>query len=417
MEYPRLQAKPLVPLFLTIFTDLLGMGIVIPVLAAVFLDPAGGIFDPSVPFATRALYLGLVTAAYPLAQFFGAPIFGALSDRHGRKPILAISIIGTAVSLALFAIAVIIHSLPLMFVARLLDGFTGGNISVAQSALADMSTPKTKARNFALIGIAFGLGFILGPVAGGKFSDPSLVSWFSYSVPFWVASLLSVLNAVSLSVWFKETLRERREARVSLWTGFRNLRQAWRMDNLRLLFATVLFYYFGFSFFTQFYQVFLIEKFGFTEGDVGNMFGYIGLLIAAAQVALVRPLSKRHRPQAIFSIAPVLLAAGFMLLLVPDTAVGLYLMLLAVALPAGLAMPNLTAIVSEQAGDDSQGEIMGINQSVNAIAQTIPPVIAGIIASISVSLPIIVAGGATLIAWAIFFFGFRRAKREVFHEA
>ena len=150
----------------------------------------------------------MLIASYPLAQFFGAPILGALSDKHGRKKIILISLIGTFFGYLLFAYGIITKNVTLLFASRMLDGFTGGNISTIMSAIADVSTVKDKTKNFGMIGMAFGLGIILGPFIGGNLADPNNVSWFNHSTPFWFAALICLFNIALVVFNFKETCKK-----------------------------------------------------------------------------------------------------------------------------------------------------------------------------------------------------------------
>ena len=178
----NIKKNAIIPIFFTIFLDLLGLGIVIPVLPAVILNPAAGLLPMDYAFAVRTMIYGFLIASYPLAQFFGAPILGTLADRYGRKKLLTVSLLGTMLGYALFAIGIVTGNIFLLFGSRLLDGFTGGNISIAQSAIADISDETNKSRNFGLIGMAFGLGFIIGPYIGGKLSE-SRIRFFHETVP------------------------------------------------------------------------------------------------------------------------------------------------------------------------------------------------------------------------------------------
>ena len=177
------ERKLLIPVFLTVFIDLLGATIVLPILAPLFLDFQHGIMPMAVQAGTdmaavtreRTILFGLLIASFPLAQFFGAPLLGTWADRVGRKKVLSISLLGTLIGYILFALGIHYKLVWLLFFARILDGFTGGNISIAFSAISDVSTPESKTRNFGLIGMAFGLGFIIGPYIGGKLADPGVV--------------------------------------------------------------------------------------------------------------------------------------------------------------------------------------------------------------------------------------------------
>ena len=393
---------PLATIFFTVFIDLVGVGIIIPVIAPLFLNQDYGILSANSSFATRTIMLGLLTASYPFAQFFGAPILGALSDKYGRKKILIASLFGTFFGYLLFTYGIIAKSLTLLFLSRILDGFTGGNISIALSAISDVSDPKEKAKNFGLVGMAFGLGFIIGPYIGGKLSDPTVFHLFNFSTPFVFAATLCYINIIMVLLRFKETLPSSRHVELSLTTGFKNIAKALKMPGLRTTFIAIFFFTFGFNFFTQFFQVFLIEKFHFTQGQIGDLFAYIGIWIAFSQGFITRGLSKKMAPAKILSFSLLFLGIALFALLLPSQAIYLYCVLPFVAIFNGLSQPNSTAVVSSLADKTMQGEILGINQSFQSLAMTIPPIIAGFIVSINRNLPITVAGISMLVSWLIF---------------
>lgn len=404
--------KSILPIFFTVFLDLLGLGIVIPILPAVILDPGNGVLPMNFSFSSRTLVYGFLIASFPLAQFFGAPILGTLADKKGRKKLLTISLLGTLVGYVLFAVGVIEKNIYLLFMGRILDGFTGGNISIAQSAIADISDEKTKSRNFGLVGMAFGLGFIIGPYIGGKLSDPSIISWFNYATPFWLSVILSSINIILVLLRFEETLVVKRNVKVNVFSGVRNIQKAFTLKRVRVMFLVVFLLTVGFNFFTQFFQVFLIGKFKFNQSQIGDLFAYIGLWSAIAQGGLLRPLSKKFSPRNILSYSIILLAATFPVLLIPDKAIYLYMIIPFVAAFQGLTNPNATAIVSNLTEKDKQGEILGINQSIQSLAQAIPPIIAGFVTSININMPIIFAAISTIMAWLVFKFIFAAKRKE-----
>ncbi len=408
--------RPILPLFLTVFIDMLGVGIAIPVLAAVFLNETGGALPAGTPFATRTLLYGILLAAYPIAQFFGAPVLGALSDHRGRKPILLLSLAGTGLGYLLFALGVMWQSLPLLFVSRILDGFTGGNIAIAMSAIADISDKENKTKNFGLMGTAFGLGFILGPFLGGELSSPDLVPWFSLATPFFATAILTFINVGLCAYFLPETLKNRVHTPLSFLTGIRNLGKAFTAPPIRTMFLVVFLLGLGFNFFTQFFQVFLIERFAFTEVDTGRLFGYIGIWIAFTQGVLTRPVSARYSSEAVIRIVSLGLAIMLFTLIFPTQSWTFYVLMPFIAICQGLLMPNLTSVVSNLAGPDAQGEIMGINQSVQSAAQSVPPLVAGVLTGVALELPILCGSVITLLAWAIFTYHFRRPhKGELVH--
>lgn len=395
-------------LFLVVFLDMIGVGIVIPILAPLMLDMSSEIVPAAWNLNVRNIALGLLIATYPALQFFGAPVLGALSDRFGRKPVLGFSLFGTMVGYLLFAYGLFTNQLWLLFASRALDGFTGGNISVAQSSIADMSKEKDKAKNFGMIGAAFGIGFILGPFLGGILSDPNIVSWFNRSVPFLFAAGLTALNLIILLTVYRETIKNRVMRKISIFMGFNNIGKAFRIRSLAKLFVVVGLFNLGFSFFTQFYPALLVTRFEFTESDIGALFGVIGLFLAINQGITTRFVARYLKPEQVLRFS--LLGVSLMLFIsaFPQNILMLYITQILITLPAALTFPNSTAMVSQICPKEKQGEILGINQSVSSAGHAIPPIIAGFIVAFGEMVPTLTASGIVFVAWALYMVFFRK---------
>jgi DHA1 family tetracycline resistance protein-like MFS transporter len=275
------------------------------------------------------------------------------------------------------------------------------------SSIADVSNDEEKVKRFGLIGMSFGLGIIIGPFLGGKLADSSLVPWFNFATPIWFAAILCLINIVLFIYLFKETLTSCKIAKVSLFTGFQHIKKAFTYKDLRVMFIFALLLSFGFSFFTQFFQVFLIEKFSYTESSIGTFFGFLGICIALSQGLIVRPVSKKFKPYQILSIATILLAITIALMVLPNKSLGLYLITPFMAVANGLILPNMNALISNLSSKENQGEIIGINQSFQSLGMAIPPLLAGFIATIHYSLPIIVGSILVFGAWLVFMIFFR----------
>jgi DHA1 family tetracycline resistance protein-like MFS transporter len=410
----RIQARLLIPVILTVFIDQLGMGIVIPIAAPLLMDPSSGMFPSHASASTRSIILGLLLGSFSIAQFFGAPLLGSLSDRFGRKKLFLLSIAGTCVGYLFFARAISEKILWLCFVSRILDGFTGGNISIAMSAIADITAPRDRARNFGLIGMTFGLGFILGPFIGGKLADPSLVSWFSMATPYWFAAILSALNLIAIWLLFNETLQKPKKVTVSLLASFNYIRIALRDATLKRVLMVMFLVVFGFNFFTQFFQVFLIEKFRFNASGIANLFAFIGLCLALTQGLANGPLSRHFSPRKLVWISALLCGMTYPFLLLPSHGAAIYLVVPFIAFFTGINTPNMIAVISGMGGPEEQGVLLGIRQSVQALAMAIPPIIAGFITVIGISLPVWAAAICTLAGWLLFAKqGKKKAARQV----
>ena len=406
----KVKGNPLLAVFSTIFIDMLGVGILIPVFPLLVLPHSPYRITPTGwTIGDGFILLGWLSAVYPLAQFFAAPILGQLSDRYGRKIVLTVSIIGTSFAYALFAIGVATKNIPLMFLSRIVDGLTGGNISVAQAVIADISTPKNRAKNFGLVGAAFGLGFIFGPYVGGKLADPHVVSWFNASTAFWFAAILSAVNAFIVLKFLPETIRQKtNKFKLHILESFTNVIKAFTNSGLKNITPATFLFNAGFTFFTTFFAVFLAVRFGFSQGNTGDYFAYFGIWIAVVQGGLIGIVSKKFKDYQVlrysfFGAALTLLAY----LLIPNGQhKWLFVIPPILALFDGMSQAFLPSIVSRVTPKDIQGETLGINTSVSALAEAIPAIIAGYVATINTSATVITAsiliGAAGLVFWILF---------------
>lgn len=391
----KLKGKPLFVIFLTILIDMLGVGILVPVIPVLLADPSSKDFllPSTMTLDQGFVILGFLTAIYPIMQFLAAPILGQLSDKYGRRKLLAISLSGTAISYVLFAIGILTKNIPLLFISRGFDGITGGNIAVAQAATADITTPENRVKNFGLMGAAFGFGFVVGPYIGGKLSDPSFVSWFNAATPFWFAAILSFIDVLFVFFMFPETLKNLKKDVKIIWNkSVANIIRAANTKELRVVFASFFLANAGFTFFTTFASIFLINRFGFDQGNIGDYFAFIGLCSILSQVLVVGRLGKKFKEYQILKYSFFAWALVTLLFLLPRETWQLLLLTPLMPLAISLTQTNVTSLVSKSATAEIQGEILGINSSVMALAQSIPPILSGYIAaSLTEEAPLVVA--------------------------
>lgn len=395
------KRSPIFPILLTVFVDFLGISLIIPLLAPLLLDPGDMLIG--VDRETRNLVYGSLIACYSLFSFLFAPLLGKLSDRHGRKKVLSYSLFLTLAGYLVFATGIYMGELWLLFVGRSLSGIAAGNISVLYSAMADVSKPEEKAKNFGLVGAAFGSGFIIGPVLGGTLANSDLVPWFGYMTPFLFAAGLVVVNLVLVWVSFPETLKKfNKDAKFSLASGVQNLRKAFGNPKLRSIFMVTFLIGLGFTFFTEFIQPYLIDRYEYGEFEIGILFGFIGLWIVLTQGLILPKLVKKVKPKPLVLIFLPILAGSFLCMLIPGQGWGQYVVMPFVAIAYGIARPNITSMLSNSVPDDVQGEILGMDQSVNSLALLITPLIGGYVLNFGVRIPILIAAGAMFLAWITF---------------
>src|SRR6476660_352352 len=283
----RLVTRPLLIIFLTIFVNLVGFWIIIPLLPFY-----------AQTFGASPLVIGLLFASFSLSQLVAAPILGDLSDRWGRRPILIFSLLGTVVSFVMLALA---HGLAMLFAARIVDGLSGGNISTARAYVADITGPKDRARAYGLIGAAFGLGFIFGPALSG------LLAHISYTAPIWAAAALTLVATFMAYFWLPETVH-----RAAAGTGmpFRNLAAMMQRPGLRRMLVIDFVYWFAFAIFQTTFALFAARRFGFDAPQTGYFFAAFGVLGAGVQGALIRPIVARLGDKPTFIAGVVCAAVG-----------------------------------------------------------------------------------------------------------
>jgi len=351
--------SPLALIFGIVFIDLVGFGIVIPVLPLY-----------AERFGASPLVIGCLLGIYSAMQCLAAPLLGKLSDRVGRRPVLLLSIAGTAGGFLLMGLA---NTLGLLFAARIIDGATGGNISTAQAYIADVTPPEDRSRRMGLIGAAFGLGFIFGPAIGG------LLSRVSLAAPFFFAATLAAINMVAVFFFLPESLSpaERGRARdhVPLARIFQEAHA--RHRPLLLVLAIYFFVTVAFSLLTATYPLFTERQFGFHATENGYIFAAQGLLGAIIQGGLLGVLVHVLGDKGLTITGTAILAGSLFLLPMSSTVTVLFVTTAAVAIGHSLTMAPLNGLASNSVSQSAQGRVLGVMQSAASLARIIGPVLGG----------------------------------------
>jgi MFS transporter, DHA1 family, tetracycline resistance protein len=381
--------SPLVIIFLTVFIDLLGFGIIIPLLP---------FYAES--FGASALTIGLLGTSYSAMQFLFSPIWGRWSDRIGRKPIILVGLMGSCVSYLTLALA---PSLALIFVARLIGGIAGANIPTAQAYIADVTTPENRARGMGMVGAAFGLGFIFGPAIGG------MLSRVSPATPMWFASALCFANFVA--AWM--LLPESRHADESTKTLGRleAFRHALGRPTLLLVLALYFIVTLAFSGFEATFALFSEAKFGFNSSTIGFVFAFIGVVLATVQGVLVGRAVKRIGERRLIPAAIFAVALGLGLVPFVWSVPTLLGALGVLALGMGFNNPSLSSMVSRLADPNDQGGILGLASSLASLGRVVGPAWGGYLYdAYGMRTPYVSAAALMLIAFAVSVIGLRKVR-------
>lgn len=361
-------------MFLIIFLDLLGVGIIAPIAPFVVAR-----FEADGAFFGTALAVTLLTLSYSAAQFLATPVLGALSDRVGRRPVLLGSMIGTAAGYVLFALGATVGggSYWVVLGARVLDGATGGNISAAQAALADITPPAERAKAFGLVGAAFGLGFTLGPAIS------AMLSGFGPLAPVWASAGLAMVTSVLIAVYLPETLaREHRRAGRMTAADFNplgTLARAMMIAGLPVLLGVVFLVNFAHAEMRTTFALFLKEHLGMDQRHAGWMFAYVGLMAVLVQGVLVRKVEPALGARRTAVIGLPIAACGYGLIPLADSSWVMLGAITLMALGGGLAGPSISSMLSSSAGPEKQGTVLGASASVAALSLVVGPVAAGLL--------------------------------------
>jgi DHA1 family tetracycline resistance protein-like MFS transporter len=344
-------SRPLLVIFLTVFVNLVGFGIIIPLLPFY-----------AETFGASPLVIGLLFGAFSLAQLLAAPVLGVLSDRFGRRPMLIFSLIGTVISFVMLALA---QSLAMLFAARVIDGLSGGNITIARAYIGDVTEPAERPKAFGFLGAAFGLGFIVGPGLAGLFAH------ISYTAPIWAAAGVTLVATGMAWSWLPESVHRGSAAAVS---PLRALPEVLRRRYLRPLLVADFVYWSSFSVCTTTFALFASRRFGFNVTQTGYVLAAFGVLGVIVQAGLVGVAARVFGVVRTLLIGLVIAAAGWMLVAYSATVPMFLLSLIPAGVGVGLCNATIVTLVSHSASRDEQGTVQGAAGALESLGRTIGPV-------------------------------------------
>ena len=377
----RHERSPLFILFLTVLIDLIGFGIIIPILPLY-----------AEQFKASPIAIGWLTGIYSGMQIIFTPILGKLSDRYGRRPVLIVSILGTAAGFFLMGIA---GALPLLFVARILAGVTGGNISIPQAYIADVTAPEKRSRAMGLIGAAFGLGFTFGPMIGG------ILSRVSYSAPFHFAGALALVNALLVYFALPESLSREHRAAPHEDSPITEIFRHGRGGMFAAVICTYFFLIVGFAIMTTLFALFTEKRFGYDAHANGYLFGFIGILAVFVQGGLIGRLVKAFGEVTLARIGLLTTAASLALLPASNSLTLLLIACAGLSIGSGFSTPPLNGLASQMIERSWQGRALGIMQSAGSTGRLLGPLLGGWLLMFDLGKPISHYGRTPFLAAAL----------------
>ena len=379
--------SPLVIIFVTVFIDLLGFGIIIPLLP---------FYAES--FGANAFQIGLLGTSFSFMQFVFMPIWGRWSDRVGRKPVILLGLLGSFVSYLSLALA---GSLQMIFLARILGGIGGANFPAAQAYIADLTTPENRAKGMGLVGAAFGLGFIFGPAIGG------LLSRFGPATPMWFAAMLCFANVVAAYFLLPESRpATERSKTLGRLEAFRHA-----TANRALLLVLALYFMvpMAFSGFEATFALFSAARFGYTTTSIGFLFAFIGFVLAVVQGVLVGKVVNRIGERRLIPLAILAIAISIGMLPFVSSVPMLLVALGLLAVGMGFNSPSLSSMVSRLSNPEDQGGMLGLAASMSSLGRVVGPASGGYLYdAFGMTTPYLSAAAVMFIAFLIALGGLRQ---------
>jgi len=355
-----MDKKRLFSIILVVFIDLLGFSLILPLLPYY-----------AKTFHANQTVTGILIASYALMQLIGAPILGRLSDRFGRRPVLLLSVFGTFLGFLLLGFA---NTLWMLFAARIIDGLTGGNLSVAQAYISDVTDAQNRSKGLGMIGAAFGLGFIIGPVTGG------FLSQWGYAVPAFAAAAVSFINLILIYAWLPESLSaekrtslNEKKPRVTLGA----LLQALQRPFTGSLLITRFFFGLAFAIFQTIFSLYALTRFNLTAAQTGYVLTYVGVLSVITQGFLVGRLTEQFREDLLIVGCAALMAVSLAGWAMAPSIIALLVVLTPTAFAGGTLNTLLSSTLTKAVEPQEIGGILGLSGAVESATRIFAPILGG----------------------------------------
>lgn len=396
-----MKKSALLSVFMIVFVDLLSFSLILPLMPYI-----------AESYGLNPFYVGLLLATYPIGQVFGTPVLGRLSDRYGRKPILLVSVAGTFVALVTLGLTLRFDpagAIVIIFATRLFDGLTGGNITVAQSYIADVTTLENRAKGLGMIGAAFGLGFIFGPAIGGFSSQ------WGYHVPALMASVLSFTNLILIISILPESLskEERAQMRHNEKTKFslKILKDALDKPIVGPLLHSRVYYSIAHGIFQTIFALYAQKRLNLNAAQTGLVLGYVGILVVVVQVAAIGKLTKAYSERTLMKISGLVLAASYVLWAIVPNLILLMIVLIPISAASGILNTVLRSALTKAVGREEIGGILGLSSSLESMTSIITPILGGfLIGSLGTWAPGVFSA---LVTGSLVWFMFRKINEPI----
>lgn len=386
------KVKKLLPVYLIVFFGYIGYSLIITIFTPMFLQNKGGLLPTDLPDNVRFMALGVIIFLYPFGQFLSAPVLGALSDRWGRRPVFVYSLIISSLVYALIGLAIWMSSLWIVIASLLILGLSEGNVAIAQSAVADISTKKERNRLFGYVTVSASASYVVGPLLGGWLADLPINSTLSFATPFFVVAVLFMVTLSWIYFGFKESLSERKREHLPYIEAFTNLKNLFLMRRVRYIFLVNFFLYLAMYGYFQSFPIYIVYRFHINVGLLSLFIAWSSIPFMIVNLGLTSYLAKKFKTVDMILVSGFCIGLFLMILLIPANLHALWITLFLVGAAAAVCLPITSALLSSLAEAREQGRVLGINQSLQMFAEAFSGLAAGFLAAIFIKLALIIFG-------------------------
>lgn len=402
----------MMPLFLVIAIDSMGLGILFPIMSSLLINSNSPFLSHATSMATREWLYGLVIGIYMIAWFFGAAMLGDLSDIIGRKRTLLICLIGSSVGYLIAGLAIVYHHIGMFVFGRVIAGFTAGSQPIAQAAIVDLSSEEHKARNISYILLISSLGFLLGPLLGGIFSDANLSHWFSYAAPMYVATIISLANILLLASYFRESFTRTRQVRFRVYYALQIFIEAFQHKGVRLLVIILFIFILAWSSYFGFISQFLIRRYGYSAFDVSLFITALASGFSVSLLFLIDYVSHHFKQRTCLLVSFLIVAISVSLTILIHQAIVAWIATVIAGASAAMGYSMLVTQASNEVDENEQGWVMGVTNSSMALAFGVSALIGGPLASLNDMMPLLLTVIGMILAAGILATQYQKPRKK-----
>lgn len=390
-----------------IFLDFLGYGIILPTIVPILFSNEFHLLPDNLGYQIKYLILSFILSIFPIGQFLGGFFIGGLADKYGRKKTLTLTLTGTIIGYSTFLIGFLFENVFVLIIGRAISGFMSGNVALANTIISDISTTKENSKNFSFIGLSIGLGIVLGPFIGSKLSNPNeyinILGIPSFLAPYYLSVLLAIIGFILVLIFIPETFHPKVKfnENTSFKKELKNFMFNLTKSKIKYIFLSSFFLFLIFNIFVYTLNIYLYDELKFDTNKIGNFLTYTGISLIISMGFITPLISKYFKPYQILKISLFGLILILVITIFTLNGTNIYIITPLFVVFYGISYTNIAGLISTLSQDNKKGESFGANQSLQAFAEGIAPIIATNTFYLNTQMPFIIISFMSILSWLI----------------